>query len=54
MIIKIKQFNVKLFIRLAGTQGIQGPQGISVINLDGGLPDTIFGGVNPIDCGGVI
>jgi hypothetical protein len=36
-----------------GPQGIQGIQGLSFANLDNGFPNSTFGGVNPIDCGGV-
>lgn len=36
-----------------GPQGIQGIQGISFANIDNGFPESSFGGVNPIDCGGV-
>lgn len=37
-----------------GPAGAQGPQGLSFANLDNGFPDSTFGGVNPIDCGGVV
>lgn len=36
-----------------GPQGIQGIQGLSFANIDNGFPESSFGGVNPIDCGGV-
>jgi hypothetical protein len=39
-----------------GPQGAVGPQGsagYSTLNLDGGAPDSIYGGVNPINAGGV-
>lgn len=36
-----------------GPVGPQGPQGISVANLDGGSPTSTYGGIDPIDCGGV-
>lgn len=37
----------------AGPAGPQGPSGFSTLNLDGGTPDAIYGGINPIDAGGV-
>jgi hypothetical protein len=40
-----------------GIQGIQGeigPQGESIANLDGGAPDSNYGGITSINCGGVI
>ncbi len=37
-----------------GIQGLQGPQGVSISNLDGGAPDTNYGGITAIDCGGVV
>lgn len=37
-----------------GDTGAQGPQGPAVGNLDGGLPSSTYGGINPIDCGGVV
>lgn len=37
-----------------GPQGIQGPQGESIANLDGGAPDSNYGGITSINCGGVI
>ena len=36
-----------------GATGPQGPGGYSTLNLDGGAPDSIYGGINPIDAGGV-
>jgi hypothetical protein len=45
-----------------GPQGIQGPvgptgpagsSGYATLDLDGGHPDSVYGGVNPIDAGGV-
>ncbi len=38
----------------AGATGPQGPQGVSVSNLDGGAPDSNYGGITAIDCGGVV
>lgn len=37
----------------AGPTGPQGPGGYSILNLDGGHPDSIYGGINPIDCGNI-
>jgi hypothetical protein len=37
----------------AGSQGPQGPQGPIVGQLDGGLPDSTYGGIIPLDAGGV-
>lgn len=37
-----------------GPAGPEGPQGESAADLDGGAPDSTYGGVNPLDCGGVI
>lgn len=37
----------------AGPTGPQGPSGYATLNLDGGTPDAIYGGINPIDAGGV-
>lgn len=36
-----------------GPTGPQGPGGYSTLNLDGGQPDSIYGGINPIDCGNI-
>lgn len=36
-----------------GPTGPQGSSGYSTLNLDGGHPDTIYVGINSIDCGGV-
>ncbi len=39
-----------------GPQGPVGPagsSGYSTLNLDGGAPNSVYGGVNPIDAGGV-
>jgi hypothetical protein len=38
---------------LTGATGPQGPGGYSTLDLDGGDPLSIYGGINPIDCGGV-
>jgi len=37
-----------------GDQGIQGIQGQSLANIDGGLPDSVYVGVGPFDCGGAV
>lgn len=37
-----------------GPQGEQGIQGESIANLDGGAPDSNYGGITSINCGGVI
>lgn len=37
----------------AGPAGPAGTPGYSILNIDGGHPDTIYGGINPINCGGV-
>lgn len=34
-----------------GDTGAKGDTGDSAGNLDGGHPDTVYGGVSPIDCG---
>jgi hypothetical protein len=36
-----------------GPPGPTGPQGESAADLDGGVPDSTYGGVSPLDCGGV-
>lgn len=36
-----------------GPTGPQGSSGFSTLNLDGGHPDTIYVGINSIDCGSV-
>lgn len=35
-----------------GTQGPPGPPGEALANMDGGFPDSNYGGVTPLDCGG--
>lgn len=35
----------------AGPAGPAGTNGYSILNIDGGHPDTVYGGINPIDCG---
>ncbi len=37
-----------------GPMGPTGPQGPAVGNLDGGSPSSTYGGINPINCGGVV
>lgn len=37
----------------AGPAGPAGTNGYSILNLDGGYPSTVYGGINPINCGGV-
>jgi hypothetical protein len=37
-----------------GPMGPTGPQGPAVGNLDGGSPSSAYGGINPINCGGVV
>lgn len=37
----------------SGPAGLPGPPGEGFINLDGGSPDSLYGGINPIDAGGV-
>ena len=40
----------------AGPTGPTGPQGIpgySILNIDGGAPDSIYGGIPVIDCGSI-
>jgi hypothetical protein len=34
-----------------GPTGPAGTPGYSILNIDGGHPDTVYGGINPIDCG---
>jgi len=36
-----------------GPTGATGPSGPALANLDGGAPDSIYGGITAIDCGGV-
>lgn len=36
-----------------GPVGPAGSNGYSTLDLDGGAPDSVYGGVNPIDAGGV-
>ena len=36
-----------------GPQGIQGPTGDPFSNIDGGKADSVYGGIVPIDGGGV-
>jgi hypothetical protein len=36
-----------------GPTGPTGATGDSVINLDGGLPSSVYGGVTSVNCGGV-
>lgn len=38
----------------AGVAGPAGPTGLAFANLDNGFPSSTFGGVNPIDAGGVV
>ena len=38
---------------LSGPAGPAGPPGEGLLNLDGGSPSSVYGGVNPIDAGGV-
>jgi len=38
---------------LSGPAGPAGPPGEGLLNLDGGYPNSVYGGVNPIDAGGV-
>lgn len=38
---------------LPGATGPVGPQGIGITNLDGGAPTSNYGGITPIDSGGV-
>ena len=35
------------------TDAVEGPQGSSIADLDGGTPSSIYGGIISIDCGGV-
>lgn len=37
----------------AGPTGPAGAPGYSILNLDGGAPDSIYGGINPVDCGSI-
>ena len=37
----------------SGSTGPTGPAGASVINIDGGTPSTVYGGVSTIDAGSV-
>jgi hypothetical protein len=39
-----------------GTVGIQGIQGgnTMILNIDGGMPNSIYGGINTFDAGGII
>lgn len=37
----------------AGLSGPAGPPGEGYLNLDGGYPNSVYGGINPIDAGGV-
>ena len=36
-----------------GPTGPTGDDGVSIANLDGGYPDSTYGGISPIDAGGV-
>ena len=39
---------------VTGATGLQGPTGVdgeSVINIDGGFSDSVYGGISSIDCG---
>jgi hypothetical protein len=36
-----------------GPTGPSGSDGVAISNLDGGYPDSTYGGINPIDAGGV-
>lgn len=36
-----------------GAAGMSGRDGEAFSNLDGGYPDSVYGGVNPIDAGGI-
>lgn len=35
-----------------GPIGPTGPSGVSLANLDGGAPDSNYGGISAINCGG--
>lgn len=37
-----------------GDQGIQGIQGQSLANVDGGSPTSVYVGIGPFDCGGAV
>jgi hypothetical protein len=36
-----------------GSTGPTGAQGYSIVNLDGGFPDSTYGGITAVDLGGV-
>jgi hypothetical protein len=36
-----------------GLQGLTGAAGSTILNVDAGAPNTNYGGVDTIDCGGV-
>jgi hypothetical protein len=36
-----------------GAAGVSGANGEAFANLDGGAPDSVYGGITPIDCGGI-
>lgn len=46
-------FNFVIPRGATGAVGPTGPAGVSVGNLDGGFPDSTYGGVSSIDAGGV-
>ena len=54
-----KTINVGDVVGEKGERGPQGAAGVSGINgeafanLDGGIPNSVYGGVNPIDAGGI-
>jgi hypothetical protein len=37
----------------AGPTGPAGTPGYSILNIDGGLPDSVYGGIPIIDCGSI-
>lgn len=53
---KNTHINVTFTNPIIGNSGTSGTSGTSVIigHMDGGLPDSDYGGINPIDAGGVV
>ena len=38
---------------VTGNTGVTGPTGSAYVNIDGGLPSSSYGGITPLDGGGV-
>lgn len=46
--------NTTQWVGVSGPAGPQGADGLDgIINIDGGRPDSVYGGIESIDCGGV-